>query len=142
MLVVMTGLPCSGKSSVGRAMSRSMPGAYLSVDPVHDALGPFGIEQWDPKGAAPYAVVRRLALVQLKLGLSAVVDAVNPFESIRSDYRQLSSEHEAPCLVVHTMCSDEALHRERVSISAQRRQSRGLGRGPTASWLLRVADRG
>ncbi len=111
----MTGLPCSGKSSVARAVARSIPAAYLSVDPVHGALGPFGIDDWDPIGKAPYAVVRRLAVVQLKVGLSAVVDAVNPFESIRSDYQQVASEQHAHCLVVHTMYSDEGLHRERVA---------------------------
>ena len=50
--------------------------------------------------------MRRLALVQLKVGLSAVVDAVNPFESIRSDYQQLASEQQAACIVVHTMCCE------------------------------------
>jgi predicted kinase len=92
-----------------------MPGAYMSVDPVQDALGPFGIDKWDPLGKAPYAVVRRLVLVQLRVGISVVVDAVNPFESGRSDYRQLALEHSAACVVVHTMCSDETIHREGVS---------------------------
>ncbi len=111
----MTGLPCSGKSSVARAVARAIPAAYLSVDPVHGALGAFGIDKWDSVGKAPYAVVHRLAVVQLKVGLSAVVDAVNPFGSIRSDYQQVAQEQHADCLVVHAMYSDESLHRERVA---------------------------
>ena len=115
VLVVMTGLPCSGKSSVARAVARSTPAAYLSVDPVHGALDAFGIDEWDPIGKAPYAVVRRLAEVQLKVGVSAVVDAVNPFESIRSDYRHLAADQNADCVVVSTTCSDAVLHQRRVA---------------------------
>lgn len=114
VLVVMTGMPCSGKSSVARAVARLAPAAYLSVDPVHDSLRSFGVEEWDPIGESSYAVVRRLAVVQLKVGVSAVVDAVNPFESIRSDYQELALEQRAECILVHAVCADEDLHRRRV----------------------------
>ena len=126
MIVVMTGLPGTGKSTVARALARHLPGAYLSVDPIYDALLPFGIEEQDPLGKSPYAVVRRLAAIQATLGLSAVVDAVNPFESIRDDYRNLAAEAGTPFALIAIVCPDEELHRARVE---GRRAERGVGIG-------------
>lgn len=75
---------------------------------------PLGVEEWDPLGKSSYAVVRRLVVVQLKVGVSAVVDAVNPFETIRSDYQELAHDQQTDCVLVHTVCTDEHLHRRRV----------------------------
>jgi predicted kinase len=114
VLVVMTGLPGTGKSSIAQAIATALPAAYLAVDPVHGELETFGQSEWDPEGRADYAVVRRLARVQLRLGLSAVVDAVNPLDAIRADYRAIAVQHEAAYVLLATTCADEHLHWRRV----------------------------
>ena len=39
MLVVVTGLPGTGKSTVAGAVARSLPAALISADPIEDNLG-------------------------------------------------------------------------------------------------------
>lgn len=65
-------------------------------------------------GVAAYTVACAVAREQLRLGLSVVVDAVNPVEAAREMWRSLAREQGAGLLVIECMCSDRQLHRQRV----------------------------
>ncbi|MGH3568253.1 MAG: AAA family ATPase [Pseudonocardia sp.] len=48
MLIVMSGLPGSGKSTIGRALAARLPAALVSVDPIDAALRRAGIAADQP----------------------------------------------------------------------------------------------
>jgi predicted kinase len=122
VLVVMTGLPATGKSTVAHAIAASLSAAYLPVDPIFGVIAELpGVD--DPLGKGAYAVVRRLAELQLSLGTTTVIDAVNPFESIRSDYEALAERYETECRVVYLAFSSIDAHRARVEHRAAERGS-------------------
>ena len=112
MLVLMTGLPGTGKSTVAAAVARALPAALLSADPIERALIQSGIEVDD--GKAAYEVMKGLARQHLATGLSVVIDGVNPFEWLRREYIAIAEEHHELGLVIHTVCAAEAVHRLRV----------------------------
>jgi predicted kinase len=120
----MTGLPGTGKSTIARSLAQALPAAYLAVDPVFGVLER-GATLDDPLGKVSYEVVRKLAEMQVRLGLSAVVDAVNPFQWVRDDYRQLASEHNVEMRLVLVDFLSRTAHRERVEKRASE------GHGPT-----------
>jgi predicted kinase len=64
--------------------------------------------------SAGYEVMKALAREQLAVGLSAVIDAVNPFDWVRSAYQQIAADCDTPALFIVTSCADRALHRRRV----------------------------
>jgi predicted kinase len=59
-------------------------------------------------------VVESLSDLQLSLGQSVIVDAVNAEEEAKSMWRGLASKHGATMRIVECRCSDEALHRQRL----------------------------
>jgi predicted kinase len=79
-LIVMSRLPGSGKSNLATCLSAALSLLVVSVDPIASAMWAGGIPR-EMTGAAAFLVMRAIAEEQLTLGLSVVVDAVNPTEA-------------------------------------------------------------
>lgn len=107
MLIVFAGLPGAGKSTLAAEVGRRLRAPVLTVDVVDRALA-------GPPGVAGYAVVHAIAAAQLDLGLSVVVDAVNPVEEARAGWRALAAAHGVPLRFVEVVCTDDGAHRRRV----------------------------
>jgi predicted kinase len=112
-LILMGGLPGSGKSTVAEGVARALGITILSADPVEAALRRAGIAE-SQSGIASYLVLEALAGEQLKLGRPVIIDAVNPVEAARAMWRTLARKHRAGLHVIECVCRDEALHRARV----------------------------
>lgn len=119
MLLVMSGLPGTGKSELAGRLGGRLRIPVLSVDPIESAILRAGIAPGFATGLAAYLVVEALADAQLSLGQDVIVDAVNAVEPAKDMWRQLAARHGAALRIVECHCSDEALHRER--LAARRR---------------------
>ena len=133
-LVVMSGLPASGKSTVADGLARHFSMPVFSVDPIEAAMWRGGLPK-DQTGIAAYEVAVALADEQMRLGHSVIVDAVNPVEAPRAAWRELAARHRAQLKIVECVCADEAIHRRRVE--ARRRNIEGM---PEVRWE-RVLER-
>jgi predicted kinase len=136
-LIIMGGLPGSGKSTVAGALAKRMGVAILPTDVVDGALRRSGYDG-ARTGLSAYIVVEALAREQLAHERSVIVDAVNPREMARQLWRELGRQTGAELKVIECVCADEALLRRR--IEARRRDIPGL---PPLSWphvLRRKAD--
>lgn len=114
-LVVMSGLPGSGKSMLAAALARELGCAVVAVDTVERGLHDAGVDPEQPLGLAAYAVAHRVVAAQLVLGHDVVADAVNHHPAARQAWLDLARDHDHDVRVVHVECSDEALHRERLA---------------------------
>jgi predicted kinase len=65
-------------------------------------------------GATGYDVANELALGNLRLGNSVVVDGVNPVAESREAWRQVASAADVRLINVQVVCSDAAQHRRRI----------------------------
>lgn len=87
VLVVVGGLPATGKSSVAGALAKEMKAPYLRVDRIEQAM-----VMWSPLahpvGPVGYAVAQQLAAEQLTLGLDVIVECVNPIALTRDGWRK------------------------------------------------------
>lgn len=133
-LILMAGMPGSGKSTVAEQLSTALSLPVLSIDPIEAAMWSAGIPK-ETTGVAAYTVACAVAREQLRLGLSVVVDAVNPVEAAREMWRSLAREQGARFLVIECVCSDPQLHRQRVE--GRKRNIPGM---PETTWE-RVEDR-
>ncbi len=115
MLIVLSGLPATGKTAVATAVARELSAVLLSVDPVDSALRQVGVEEPGPPGIAAYAVVGALAELNLGLGATVVVDAVNAVGEAKTFWIELSRRAGTRLLVVETVLSDPDLHRRRLA---------------------------
>jgi predicted kinase len=133
-LIVVAGLPGSGKSTVAEALSGALSLPVFSIDPIEAAMWRSGLARADT-GIAAYEVAIALAGEQLRLGHSVIVDAVNPIEAPRAAWRDLAATHRADLRIIECVCSDETVHRMR--IEARVRNIAGM---PEVTWA-RVLQR-
>ena len=129
VLVVMAGLPASGKSAVAEGLAKALKCAVLSVDPVEAAMWRAGVGREQPTGLAAYVVAEALAAEQLGLGQDVIVDAVNAVEPAREQWRQLADRTDSRLRFIEVRCSDEAEHRRRLE-----RRQRGIDGMPEPDW--------
>jgi predicted kinase len=113
MLVVMTGLPGTGKSAVAEAVAKALCAPVFSVDPLEAVLLRAGIDRERRSDIAAYDLAAALATSQLQLGQSAVVDAVNAWERLRRWFLNLAEPSGSPAALIETICSEPQLHRDR-----------------------------
>ena len=113
VLVVIGGLPATGKSTIAIALAQRTASPYVRVDRIEQA-----IVDWSPLshplGPVGYAVAHSLAQEQLQLGLHVIVECVNPIAVTRDGWVRTAATAGAALIEVEVICSDEAEHRRRV----------------------------
>ena len=110
-LIVFSGLPGSGKSTVARLLARHLRAVYLRIDSIEAALLNATGRPVDVEG---YTVAYALAADQLGLGLNVVADCVNPLEVTRDAWAAVAAEAGCPILNIEVVCSDPNEHQRRV----------------------------
>src|SRR5687768_2597766 len=100
MLVVMTGLPGTGKSAIAEGVGKALGAPVFSVDPLEAVLLSAGVTREQHSDRIAYELMGMLAEQQLKQGQSAVLDAVNQFAWIRQQWRDLAERFDAPALLI------------------------------------------
>ncbi len=120
LLVLITGLQGSGKSTMAAAAGRALGAPVLGHDWAMSGLRPFAEVQdaLDTMGVrghrgVGWSVLWALARAQLRSGSSVVLDGVARDPEVEGT-RQVAAEEGAGCVVVMTSCHDAALHRQRV----------------------------
>ncbi|MDO8839704.1 MAG: AAA family ATPase [Parvibaculum sp.] len=133
MLIVFSGLPGTGKSTIARELARRIGATYLRIDTIEQALKNSSL-RIDPVDDAGYAAAFALAEDNLKLGRIVVADSVNPVEETRAAWRIVAVQAGCDAIDVEIVCSDEVEHRRRV----ETRTSDIMGlRQPTWSEVIR-----
>jgi len=138
VLIVIAGLPGSGKSTVAGDLGRALNCAVLGVDRAEAAMWRAGVSLSAPTHHAAYLVVGALAAEQLALGHDVIVDAVNGPEPARAQWRDLASQRGAELKFIVVECGDDRVYRDRVE-----RRTRDIEGFPEPTWegvLRRRAD--
>ena len=113
-LIVMSGLPGSGKSTIAERIAQRLKIPILSVDPIESAIIKAGIARSFETGVAAYLVAQSLAGEQLKLGNPVIIDAVNAEEEGKDTWRSLAQHYDVDMIILDVFMSDQALHQQRV----------------------------
>jgi predicted kinase len=114
MLVVMAGLPGTGKSAIAERLSPRLVLPVVSVDPIESAILRAGIDSDQPTGLAAYLVAEALAESIIRAGGSLIVDAVNAVNPAREQWVSLAWRTAQTVRFIEVVCSDPVLHRRRL----------------------------
>ena len=113
LLIVIGGLPGTGKTSLARGLARALDAVHLRIDTIEQALRSATMGS-DALGTAGYVVGYGVAADNLRLGRTVVADAVNPLTSTRAAWREVARRTAVALVEVEVVCSDAAEHRRRV----------------------------
>jgi predicted kinase len=112
VLVILSGLPAVGKTTIARLLAQQLRAAHVRIDTIEQAVIE-GTSLVQPLGSAGYLVGYAVAADQLRNHVSVVADSVNPLTVTRSAWRQVGARHAARTVEVEIVCSDPDEHRHR-----------------------------
>ena len=91
VLIVISGLPGVGKTTLAAALARRFRSTHVSVDTIEDALLGAGFGPGWKTGVAAYEAARAAAEQNLRLGRTVIVDAVNDTDAARQTWRDAAT---------------------------------------------------
>jgi predicted kinase len=110
MLIVLSGLPGVGKTTIARELADAIGAVHVRVDSIEQALrnDGFAVE------GEGYAVARVVTEDNLRVGRTVVADSVNPWPLTRDESRSVAARAGVRVVDVEVVCSDQTEHRRRV----------------------------
>lgn len=114
MLIVLSGLPGVGKSSIARLLAPRLRAVHLRIDTIEQALRSSDVLKGEV-GPGGYAVGYAVAEENLRLGATVIADAVNAIDLVREAWRAVARRADVCSLTVEVICSDSTEHLRRAS---------------------------
>lgn len=109
----------AGKTSIAEAVARELGIPVFAKDWLEATLIRCELQPAEnglSLGSAGYQLLTTLAERQLQLGESVILDSVASTLSIRAEWRALAQSYQAAWRVIECICSDEAMHRDRLDV--------------------------
>jgi predicted kinase len=120
ILVVVTGVQGTGKSTVAEAVAQLLGASVLAHDWAMSALRPFpelqdALQAMEPPGhrVVGWSILSALARAQLRQGRSVVLDGVARAPEI-ARCRETAGDESARSVVIMNRCADPEVHRRRI----------------------------
>lgn len=115
MLIILGGLPASGKTTLAKALAVTLPAMHVRVDTIEQAIRAAGIAEPGPAG---YVVAYGIAADNLDAGHIVVADSVNSLSVTRDAWLAVAARTGKPAVEIEVICSDKAEHRRRAETRA------------------------
>jgi predicted kinase len=128
-LIILSGLPGTGKSIFAEKLAHDLQIPIFSVDPVESAIIKSGFKKSFKTGLSAYLVAEALANEQLKLGISVIIDAVNGVKEAWAMWEELAKKNNTKLVVIECICSDKKIHQRRIE-----KRVRNLHGIPEVKW--------
>ena len=110
MLVILSGLPGTGKTAVASLVATTVGAVHLRIDSIEQALRNIGREIEADGYVAAYAIAED----NLRLGQTVIADCVNPWPATRAAWRSVAARAGVRAIEVEVVCSDLDEHRRRI----------------------------
>ena len=113
MLIIFSGLPATGKTTIARELARQIGAIHLRIDSIEQAIrhcspDAVGLDE------AGYRVAYAVAEDNLRIGRTVVADSVNPLQITRDAWLEVGRRAQAITMEIEVICSDSRKHRARV----------------------------
>jgi predicted kinase len=118
MLILITGLPGTGKSTFALALAKSIDSQYISSDQIREQLGLRGHYDPDSKNQV-YQAILSLAQEHLKKGKTVIIDSTLYLKRLRVPFAKLVDRLGVPIEIIEVR-ADEDTVKERIAKKKRR----------------------
>lgn len=117
MLIIIGGLPGTGKTSLARGLASRLDAVHVRIDSIEQAIRESGALRSSVMDAG-YRAGCAMAEDNLRLGRTVIADAVNPLRISRAAWRSAAERAGVDSIEVEVICSDPVQHRQRIETRA------------------------
>ena len=88
ILIIFSGLPGSGKTTLAKALAQELQAVYLRIDSIENGLRA-SVAKVETIEDAGYQAAHRVAADNLERGFSVIADCVNPIQLSRDGWQNV-----------------------------------------------------
>ncbi len=125
MLIILGGLPGTGKTTIARELARQLGAVHVCIDSIEEAILDSGVlgSPIGPPISSPirlpindagYRVAYAVAADNLRIGRTVIADSVNPIPLSRDAWVEVANLAQVSAVEIEVICSDAKEHQHRV----------------------------
>lgn len=116
MLIMITGLPGSGKTTISIVLAKYLDAVHLNTDIIQTRMGKRGVND-DNSLSVRYAKMLKQTESNLHKGKSVIVDAIFCKRALRTPYVQLAKKYKKSLFWILVVAREDTI-KERMQLSA------------------------
>lgn len=115
MLIILGGLPGSGKTTLAKRIAKTVKATYIRIDSIEQAIKRSNLKIAEIADVG-YVVGYALAQDNLSLGQVVIADSVNPIALTRMAWIDVAKKLKKDVVEVEVVCSDTSEHKNRIKM--------------------------
>jgi len=111
LLIVFSGLPATGKTTLARELVKVLKAAYFRLDTIEHGIKELCSYNVQGEG---YRLSYRMAADNLALGNDVIIDCCNPWKLTRDEWDKMAKDNNANIINIEIKCGNTIEYKERV----------------------------